>query len=52
MNNGARFIAMVKGIDPKTGLALLKVESDSPLPFVEMGDSDKADVGDWVITGI
>lgn len=49
MDNGARFIAVIKGIDPKTDLALLKIESDGPLPFVEMGDSDKADVGDWVI---
>jgi serine protease Do len=49
MDNGARFIAMIKGIDPKTDLALLKIESDGKLPFVEMGDSDKADIGDWVI---
>ena len=49
MDNGDRFIAVVKGIDPKTDLALLKIESDGPLPFVEMGDSDKAEVGDWVI---
>jgi len=28
---------------------VLKVESKTPLPFVELGDSSKARVGDWVI---
>ncbi|NIP13209.1 MAG: trypsin-like serine protease, partial [Pseudomonadales bacterium] len=29
--------------------ALLKVEPEEPLPFVEFGDSDIARVGDWVL---
>ena len=33
----------------KTDLALLKVESDDPLPFVSWGDSDIARVGEWVV---
>ena len=37
------------GRDPRTDIALLKVESDEPLPFVEFGDSDAAQVGDWVL---
>lgn len=37
------------GRDPKTDLALLKVESPTPLPFVSFGDSDDARVGDWVL---
>lgn len=41
--------AKVIGKDSKTDLALLKVESAKPLPFVSFGDSDKARVGDWVI---
>ena len=41
--------AEVVGRDSKTDLALLKVSSDKPLPFVKFGDSDKARVGDWVI---
>ena len=28
---------------------MLKVEADSPLPFVTFGDSNNARVGDWVI---
>ena len=37
------------GRDPRTDIALLKVESDEPLPFVEFGDSDAERVGDWVL---
>jgi len=49
MNDGTRFKAAVKGIDSKTDLALLKIESDETLPYVAFGDSDNADVGDWVV---
>ena len=41
--------AELVGRDPRTDIALLKVESDEPLPFVEFGDSDAAQVGDWVL---
>lgn len=41
--------AEVIGTDPLTDLALLKVETDRRLPAVEWGDSDAADVGDWVL---
>ncbi|MBB5224126.1 serine protease Do [Amaricoccus macauensis] len=41
--------ARVIGRDARTDIALLKVDSDQPLPFVEFGDSDAAHVGDWVL---
>ncbi|WP_339107820.1 DegQ family serine endoprotease [Thioclava sp. GXIMD4216] len=41
--------AKLIGTDPKTDIALLKVETDKPLPFVPFGDSDKMRVGDWVM---
>jgi serine protease Do len=41
--------AKVIGTDPRTDIALLKVESPEALPFVPFGDSDVARVGDWVI---
>lgn len=44
-----RFEARVIGADPKTDLALLKVEADAPLPHVAWGDSDAAATGDWVM---
>ncbi|MFV0490778.1 MAG: Do family serine endopeptidase [Pseudorhodobacter sp.] len=44
-----RLKAEVIGTDPKTDIALLKVESDTPLDFVPFGDSDQMRVGDWVL---
>jgi len=41
--------ATVVGVDPQTDVALLKIEADRPLPMVPLGDSDKAEVGDWVM---
>ncbi|PVA11360.1 serine protease [Pelagivirga sediminicola] len=46
---GGELEAKVIGTDPKTDIALLKVEADVPLPFVSFGDSDLARVGDWVM---
>src|SRR5690606_7452145 len=37
------------GRDPKTDLAVLKVEADQPLPTLEWGNSDEALIGDWVV---
>ncbi|WP_417262240.1 Do family serine endopeptidase [Celeribacter sp.] len=41
--------AKLVGTDPKTDIAVLKVESDKPLAYVPFGDSDVARVGDWVM---
>nr|WP_306345900.1 DegQ family serine endoprotease [Aquimixticola soesokkakensis] len=41
--------AKLIGTDPKTDIALLKVEADEPLGYVEFGDSDASRVGDWVM---
>lgn len=49
LHDGSRHEAAIKGRDPKTDLALLKIESSKELPFVRFGDSDKARVGDWVV---
>lgn len=47
--SGQRLKAKLVGTDPKTDLALLKVESDKPLEFVSFGNSDLMRVGDWVM---
>ncbi|MEQ9695749.1 Do family serine endopeptidase [Shimia sp. SDUM112013] len=47
--SGEELPAKLIGKDPNTDIALLKVESDKPLDFVNFGDSDTARVGDWVI---
>ncbi|MGH6946959.1 MAG: DegQ family serine endoprotease [Kiloniellales bacterium] len=41
--------AKIIGSDEKTDLALLKVESEKPLPATTWGDSDATRIGDWVI---
>jgi serine protease Do len=47
--DGTELDAKLIGTDPKTDIALLKVEADDPLPFVAFGDSDISRVGDWVL---
>ncbi|MBK1721695.1 DegQ family serine endoprotease [Thiocystis violacea] len=49
LNDGAEHQARVVGRDDKSDLALLKIETSQPLPYVELGDSSKARVGDWVL---
>ncbi len=49
LDDNTRLEARVVGRDPKTDLALLKVDPDKPLAHVRFGDSDVARVGDWVI---
>lgn len=41
--------AKVIGKDPPTELALLKIDYKEPLPYVPLGDSDKLEIGEWVM---
>lgn len=43
------FIAKVVGKDRKTDLALIRIQGAGKLPVAIMGDSDKAEVGSWVV---
>ncbi|TAG16420.1 MAG: Do family serine endopeptidase, partial [Rhodobacterales bacterium] len=47
--SGKKLPAKLVGTDPKTDIAVLKVEADQPLPFVTFGNSDLMRVGDWVM---
>jgi serine protease Do len=40
--------ARVIGMDKATDLAVIKIETSTPLPTVKMGNSDNTQVGDWV----
>jgi serine protease Do len=40
--------AHVIGVDKATDLAVIKIDTSSPLPTVKLGDSDAVEVGDWV----
>jgi serine protease Do len=47
--DNSRQPAKVIGRDPKTDLALLKIDAGHKLPFVRWGDSSTVEVGDWVV---
>ena len=49
LHDDTRLKAKVVGRDTKTDLAVLRVESSTPLTAVEFGDSDTTRVGDWVL---
>ena len=49
LKGGDELKAKVVGRDKKTDLALLKVQADDDLPYLEFGDSDVLRVGDWVV---
>jgi len=40
--------AHVIGFDKATDLAVIKIDTSTPLPTVKLGNSDSAQVGDWV----
>ncbi|SFS15940.1 serine protease Do [Granulicella pectinivorans] len=41
--------AKVIGVDKETDIAVIKIETTTPLPTVKLGNSDGAQVGDWVL---
>lgn len=46
---GQQFTAKLVGADSKTDLAVLKVSSDTALPFAELGDSSAVRVGEMAL---
>ncbi len=50
LSDDRKFKAVIVGRDPKTDLAVLKIEGASPaLPVAELGNSDKLRAGQWAI---
>ena len=43
------FKAEVVGTDPKTDIALIKIKAGKKLPFLRLGDSEKLEIGEWVV---
>lgn len=50
LSDGREFDAKLVGRDALTDLALLKITSDKPLPYVSFSKEGKTKVGDWVVT--
>ncbi|HSY37706.1 MAG TPA: trypsin-like peptidase domain-containing protein [Acidobacteriaceae bacterium] len=42
-------LATVVGVDKETDIAVIKIKTETPLPTVKLGNSDSAQVGDWVL---
>jgi len=49
LSDGTELDAEVIGADPRTDIAVLKVEPETPLPAVQWANSDEVRVGEWVI---
>ncbi|WP_127900476.1 Do family serine endopeptidase [Solirhodobacter olei] len=49
LEDGQTYTAKVLGTDPVTDVALIKVNSDKPLPYVQFGSSKKMEVGNDVM---
>jgi len=49
LSDNRKFTAKVIGQDQETDLALVKVDSDQPLPAAVLGDSEKLRPGQWVM---
>ncbi len=49
LTDGNQYEASVVGTDPRTDLAVIRIKAKEKLPHVTFGDSDKIEVGDWVV---
>ncbi|NHN83335.1 PDZ domain-containing protein [Acetobacter musti] len=49
LDDGTTLSARIVGRDPKTDIALLKLTPTGKLPFVQLGESDDVQPGEWVI---
>ena len=49
LDDGRSFPVSIRGQDERTDIALLQIESTERFPYLALGDSDTARVGDWVV---
>ena len=49
LSDQRKFTATLIGRDPKTDLAVLKIDAPAPLPVADLGDSDKIRIGQWAV---
>ena len=49
LNNNKTYVAELVGTDPKTDIALIKIEPEGQLPFVPFADSNNVKIGEWVL---
>ena len=49
LQSGEKYRGTVIGVDPETDVAVIKIDAPKDLPTVTLGDSNAAQVGDWVL---
>jgi serine protease Do len=49
LSDKRKFKAKIIGTDPKTDLAVIKIQNPKDLPLAKLGDSSKLEVGEWVL---
>src|SRR5581483_2875381 len=49
LQDGREYEAKVVGKDAKTDIAIIKIDAKADLPVAQLGDSDKLEVGEWVV---
>ncbi len=49
LHDGREFSATEWKTDPKSDIAVVKINSPTSLPVASIGNSDKIDIGDWVL---
>ncbi|HEY4043713.1 MAG TPA: DegQ family serine endoprotease [Rhodopila sp.] len=49
LDDGTVLPAKVVGTDPRTDIAVLKVDAGHPLPFIQLGNSRDVKPGEWVV---
>ena len=48
-NDNLRYEAKLVGTDPYTDIAVLKIQTQKPLPYLYFGNSDNTKIGEWVL---
>ncbi|MDE2515072.1 MAG: Do family serine endopeptidase [Rhodospirillales bacterium] len=49
LSDGTKLPAHIVGRDPRTDIAVLKIDAGHKLPFIELGNSAQARPGEWVV---
>src|SRR6266850_2793870 len=49
LQSGEKYRGKVVGVDSETDVAVIKIDAPQDLPTVTLGDSNAAQVGDWVL---
>jgi serine protease Do len=49
LSDGSTYPAKIIGTDPRTDLAVVKIDAGRPLPYVELGSSASVEPGEWVV---